>query len=212
MAEPYQRSKTCDNSLGLGIQRTKGVVASDASLIEATLAGDAIAFEHLFKRYKKMIVYICQQYSANDEMLAYDHCQEAFITAYNRLGQLKEPAQFSAWLSEIARNKCRSYSRKQHRLQKALGDYGVVKEAILDNDRQWTDHEIRIVENIIENLNDQKVKDTIHLYYIEGKKSKEVAEILGISQSLVTTRLNRFRTKFKKRIMLEIFKLREMKE
>jgi len=212
MSKPVQSSETCDKSQGPGILKAKGIVASDTSLIEATLAGDDIAFEHLFKRYKKMIVYICQQYSANDEVLAHDHCQEAFITAYNRLGQLKDPSQFSAWLSEIARNKCRSYSRKQHRLQKALGDYSVVKEAILDNDRQWTEHEIRIVEDIIENLDDQKVKDTIHLYYIEGKKSKEVAEILGISQSLVTTRLNRFRTKFKKRIMLEIFKLREAKE
>ena len=83
---------------------------------------------------------------------------------------------------------------------------------MLDDEQQWTDAEIKLVENLILEINNDELKETIRLFYIEGKKTSEIADIQKITQSLVTTRLNRFRTAFRKRIVIEILKHREKSE
>ena len=178
----------------------------DIMLIEAALAGAENAYDRLFKRHRKRIMSVCLRYCGGNQAQANDLCQETFISAFGKLNQLKDCQRFSNWLDEIAKNKCISFLRKENTFQKALVDYELVMHTMLDDEQQWTDAEIKLVENLILEINNDELKETIRLFYIEGKKTSEIADIQKITQSLVTTRLNRFRTAFRKRIVIEILK------
>ncbi|MFQ5470555.1 MAG: RNA polymerase sigma factor [Gammaproteobacteria bacterium] len=207
MHESASLPKSCDKYVGEDVN-----YLGDLHLVQAALAGEERAYNGLFNRYSKRIRSICLQYCSGDYALANDLCQETFISAFNKLGSLKDHGLFFTWLREIARNKCISYARKQITLDKVIGDYALIKKTIEANDQQWTDDEIELVEDLINKMKDNEMAETTHLFYFEGKRTNEIAEIQGISQTLVTTRLSRFRKIIRKRIALEILKLREDKE
>jgi len=180
---------------------------TDANYVQEVLRGNSDAYQHLYVQHRKKILAICLGFTRNHAQ-ASDLTQDVFLRAYKRLSQLKEPEKFLHWLSEIARNECLSYIRKQQTLQRALRDYDVVREIILENKPEWTDSEIELVKELIAGLDNQELRETVELFYIEGKKVPEISELQGVTQSLVTTRLNRFRARYRKQIMIEILKRR----
>lgn len=178
--------------------------------IDAALKGDKNAFEYLFSRHRDRVLAICHQYCRSDQSQAYDLCQETFISAFNNLKELKNRSRFPVWLAEIARNKCISHTRKQRTIANTLRDYEVLRHTIGDdNDQGWTDEEFNLIEKLITSIKNPSLKETIQLFYMEGKKTTEVAEIQGITQTAVTTRLNRFRVDFRKRMTLELIRRKE---
>lgn len=76
----------------------------DADLVEATLAGDRAAFGDLTRRYQRAACAAAWSV-LRDRHAAEDAAQEAFLTAYTRLGELRDPAAVGAWLLRIARQK-----------------------------------------------------------------------------------------------------------
>jgi len=185
---------------------THSANSAEAFIIQSAIAGDEQAFESLFYRYRRAILYLCLQYSNGDRDQAHDLCQEAFISAFQHLDRLKNPARFFQWLAEIAKNKCLSFVRKQRAIVKTLHAYEVVKPAMTDNQHKWTDLEIELIGELIGGMDDRTLQETVRLFYIDGKKTTEIAAAQGISQTAVTTRLNRFRGKFRKRMAQEILK------
>lgn len=213
MRGPFQQvSDNCDSSTQRNISYINDVISPDYILIEAALSGAGDAYDGLFHRYRKRIFSVCLRYCGGNHAQANDLCQETFISAFRKLGYLKDHHRFSYWLDEIAKNKCISFLRKEHTFQKALADYELVMHTMLDNEQQWTEAEIRLVKNLVMDIKNDELKETIRLFYIEGKKTSEIADIQHITQSLVTTRLNRFRTTFRKHFVMEILKHREIKE
>ena len=176
----------------------------DELLIELALAGDKRAFEHLFSRYKKQTFSSCLKMLRGDQAQALDLCQEAFISAYKNLGQLNDRKNFKGWLSVITRNACLSYLRQQAAFTKMIADYEIIQDVILDPHDEWTDAEIKLVHDLIHKIKNPNMKETIVLYYIEGKKTTEIAEIQNLTQSTITTRLDRFRLKISRRLIREI--------
>lgn len=208
---PHDQNDSPDSSLSRDMNDSIGV-ASDEQLIDQALAGDEVAFTRLFNRYKRKILLICLRYTGGDRSKAFDLCQETFISAFGCLVDLRDKSRFSNWLHEIAKNKCISFARKQKTFNKALRDYEILRPAMSEDKPQWSDAEIQVVEDLIKNLKNRDVQKTVQLFYIEGKETAKIAEIQGISQTAVTSRLNRFRAKFKKRIALAILEKRAADE
>ena len=181
-------------------------ISADSSLVNDAIKGDNQAFRRLFDRYRTGVYAICLNYSHGDEAQAHDLLQETFISAFYSLHQLRVESMFPYWLQRIARNKCVSFKRKQRTLNNVLRDYEVIKPQ--EDEREWSAADLQLVADIIESMEDSDVKETIRLFYLEGKHSGEIAGIQDISQTAVTTRLNRFRVKFRKRIIQDILKLR----
>lgn len=174
-------------------------------LVRSACKGNEQAFEYLFNRHRDKVLTICLSYSNGDLAQAKDLCQETFISAFQSLGQLRNGSLFPYWLREIAKNKCISYMRKQHTLVNAMKDYEVIIQG--KDEGGWSPEDLELVGDLIESMKDSDSKQTIRLFYIEGKNSSEIADIQGISQTTVTTRLNRFRIKFRKRIIQDIINL-----
>ena len=184
----------------------------DGFVIQSALSGDERAFEVLFLRHRRAILYLCLRYSNGDRDQAHDLCQETFISAFLHLKRLRDQSRFLYWLTEIAKNKCVSFVRKQRAAVKTLHAYEVLKPVMTDNLPRWTETEIELITNLIGGMDNPELRETIRLFYIEGKRTTEIAAAQRISQTAVTTRLNRFRTKFRKRMAQEILKRQAQQE
>src|ERR1051326_2274088 len=82
--------------------------------VQEARAGDARAWDVLFKRYQlPLYVYIFEL--VRDEQTSLDIVQETFINAVRYLASLRDDAKFGSWLFGIAHQKCIQRWRKQAR-------------------------------------------------------------------------------------------------
>ena len=91
------RKHVCLNSAQLVVTET---ASDDLALVHASKSGDVAAFEELVKRYDRKLFRIAQALTHNRED-AEDVVQEAFVKAFQHLGQFRENSKFSTWLIRI---------------------------------------------------------------------------------------------------------------
>src|SRR5215468_9597808 len=91
------------------------VVAEREQLpVQEARAGDAKAWDVLFKRYQlPLYVYVFEL--VRDEQTSLDLVQETFINAAQHIGSLRDDDKFGSWLFGIAHQKCIQRWRKQAR-------------------------------------------------------------------------------------------------
>lgn len=70
-------------------------------LVRAAQDGDRYAFEALFERYQRA-VYVTVLRRLGNEAEAQELCQEVFIQAMRKIGQLRDPLCLGGWLRSIA--------------------------------------------------------------------------------------------------------------
>src|SRR5881394_1725123 len=80
-----------------------GAPGSDAATIRAVAAGDQEAFSRLYARYVRMVHAILLGRVPRRDVD--DLVQEVFLSAYTRIGELRDAAAFGGWLAAIARNR-----------------------------------------------------------------------------------------------------------
>ena len=83
----------------------------EATLVLRAKEGDVRAFEALVSRYQNLACSVAYG-ACGDLHLSEEIAQEAFISAWRHLGQLKDPAVFRSWLCGIVRNKAADRRRK----------------------------------------------------------------------------------------------------
>ncbi len=88
-------------------------VESDASDLAAARRGETAAFNRLVLRYQDAVYTLCLRLLGDADAAA-DAAQEAFLSAYRHLGELRG-ASFRAWLFRIAANCCYDERRRQQR-------------------------------------------------------------------------------------------------
>ena len=87
---------------------------SDNELVQRSLLGDRDAFGQIIVRYQSLICSLA--YSATGSLgQSEDLAQETFITAWKRLGHLREQHRLRAWLCGIARNRINNLLRREGR-------------------------------------------------------------------------------------------------
>jgi RNA polymerase sigma-70 factor (ECF subfamily) len=173
---------------------------SDGELATLSIAGRQAAFAEIVRRYRQPIFRLTRAFIGDaDEAL--DLTQEAFVAAHQALARYDPNRSMQAWLTTIAVNKCRDWARKRavrRFLSFALPNDDQV-EAIADDgaavdvaaaDRQELGRVSRAIASLPANL-----KEPLVLRTIEGLSQAETAEVLGISQKAVETRLYRARAR-----------------
>jgi RNA polymerase sigma-70 factor, ECF subfamily len=85
---------------------------SDAELVRDARQGDEAAFEEMVHRFQRLLMSIGYAY-LKDYEAAQDVAQEAFVSAFQRLVELKNPEQLRAWLGAVCRNRCLDVLRSQ---------------------------------------------------------------------------------------------------
>src|SRR5213595_2466235 len=100
----------------------------DADLVEASRRGDKRAFVEIVARHQAMVCGIALGI-LGDFAASEDAGQEAFLTAWRKIHDLREPDRLRAWLGQISRNAALSQLRRNRGCVPLQDTRGLVDEA-----------------------------------------------------------------------------------
>jgi RNA polymerase sigma-70 factor (ECF subfamily) len=186
------------------------VASDDLDLVHASKNGDVAAFEQLVKRYDRKLFRIAQHVTHNRED-AEDAVQDAFLKAFQHLGEFREDSKFSTWLIRITLNQSLMKVRKQRRAIREVsleedfqaGEDMLPMEVIdwaPDPEQLYRTAELRDI--LIKALRELRpiLRAVFVLRDIEGLSTAQTAEVLNLSQVAVKARLWRGRLQLRERL------------
>lgn len=172
---------------------------SDPQLVASALAGRQTAFAALMARHREAVFRLARHHTG-DEVEALDLTQEAFIAAFASLAKFDAARPFRAWIMRIAVNKCRDWARRRavrrlFRMARPLEDAFDVADQGLDPEAEAISRrELARVSAAVAAL-PANLKDPLILCRLEGMSMSEAAEVLGLTEKAVETRIYRARQK-----------------
>ena len=87
---------------------------NDSALVSRVLGGRRDDYGELVRRHQDLL-YRHARGMGLDHDTAVDIVQDAFVKAFTRLGECRDPSQFRAWICRIARNLCLDYLKNVRR-------------------------------------------------------------------------------------------------
>lgn len=176
--------------------------AGDMALVSRALARDPGAFRAIIKTHNQRLYRIARGVVRNDAE-AEDIVQDAYMRAFASLGAFRGEASLSTWLSRIVINEALGRLRKRKRIvsMPENPEAEIIRFPLNpgeDPERTMAQRQILgLVERATDSLPD--VYRTVFVArVIEGLSIEETAELLGIRQETVKTRLHRARALVRK--------------
>lgn len=127
---------------------------------------------------------------------AEDVYQEVFIRLWRSDVAFENDDHVRFWLCRVALNQCRDVKRSWKRHPEiALGSFDAVKAS--DDIEHFDCGNEQEILSIVDAL-PEAMREVVHLHYVEGYSTNDVAKICGCSPVTVRTRLFRARRKIKK--------------
>ncbi|HUG53835.1 MAG TPA: sigma-70 family RNA polymerase sigma factor [Vicinamibacteria bacterium] len=170
---------------------------SDAELIERCLRKDNAAWELIVGRYKRKVFHISYKFTGRHDD-AEDLTQEIFLKVFKSLEKFNRDADFSTWLSSVARNFCIDHYRASKREKEVLVDDLVAFDlapasAGSSPHRLLEDRDRRsFLRRGLEAL-PEKLREAVVLRDLQGLSYQEMADRLGLPEGTVKSRINRGR-------------------
>jgi RNA polymerase sigma-70 factor (ECF subfamily) len=163
---------------------------ADGELVERTQAGDPFAYDALYqKHYTKIYKHIASMIG-NDGAID-GLVQDTFSKAWQNISQLQGEKNFQAWLYRIATNVVRDDERRKRR-QKWLPwkepDQG--GPDILVDGFEGTIEDQQLLHFALSQV-PPNYRQCVILQIVENYSQREIAKLLGISESSVSTYVRR---------------------
>jgi len=167
-----------------------GVAEIEQLPVAQARAGDAAAWDALFRRYQlPLYVYIFEL--VRDEQTSLDIVQETFINAARHLGSLRDDARFGSWLFGIAHQKCIQRWRKQAREEMLRDEFANAPaefESAPDDLLIREEEEAEFMKLLNELPPPQR--SVLLLHFVEDFSLEEIAGVTGVSIGTVKSRLH----------------------
>jgi RNA polymerase sigma-70 factor (ECF subfamily) len=161
-------------------------------------AGDADAFATLVESHQERLLRLCERLLGDVEE-ARDAAQEVFLKAYRKAGEVRPQGQVYTWLYRIAVNHCLNKLRRRKLVRFLRWEGSEDRDvpafdppdsyadpaAALEARRRWQATR-RAIARLPENQ-----RAVLVLVRFEGMSYKQAAEVLGITDGAVESRLVR---------------------
>lgn len=171
----------------------------DGALAGRALAGQQSAYGALMRRHRDAVWRLARGH-VGDPDEALDITQETFVAAFAALARYDGARPFRAWIARIALNKCRDWARRRavrrfFAFARPIDD--ALELADPDASPDETLHSQRELSRIHAAITALPVtlKDVLLLRTIEAMSQVDTAEVLGITEKAVETRLYRARAR-----------------
>ena len=218
MKEPLMNSPKLD-SVQSHTLPSQVVKADEPILVAAAKNGDISAFETLVGRYERKIFRLTQNITQNRED-AEDAMQEAFLKAFQHLGEFQGNSRFYTWLVRIAVNQALMKLRRRRPNVVSLDEEIDTGEDMMPREvedwgpspqQRYEQTELSgILGKVIGEL-EAPFRVVFQLRDIEEMSTEETAEALGLSVPAVKSRLLRARLKLRQKLN-QYFKQGESRE
>lgn len=142
-----------------------------------------IDVEQIVEKYSNMIMQIAYQNCYNKSE-AEDITQEIFIKLLKNAEKIDSEEHLKAWLIRVTVNLSKDYN-------KSFWNRNTIK---LDEELKYFDVEVQEVFKEISKLK-PAYRNIIYLYYYQGYKINDIAQILNMSPNTVSSNLTRARKK-----------------
>jgi RNA polymerase sigma-70 factor (ECF subfamily) len=187
-------------------------VDDELALARSLLAGEPGAFERFVSLYHdKLFRYSYSMCGKRED--AEEVAQETLLKVFEHMAQLHEPERLKSWVFRIAKNACLMKRRKsvfaperelsldelrpskdgqEHRIE--IADWSSVPEDLA------SDAELHRAMDAAVALLPEMYRSTFLLRDVEGLSTRDAAEILGVADDVVKTRLHRARLMLRKHL------------
>lgn len=165
-------------------------------LVTAAQSGDGDALDKLLSAFYKDVFYFALK-TVKDEELAADITQETFATVITTIEDLKEPAAFVKWMKQITYHHCTHYfSKKKEVLVDEDEEGNTVFDVVAEGRTEFIPDEAldqqdfrKTILSILDELPEEQ-RAAVLMYYYDELSIKQIAEIQGVSEGTVKSRLN----------------------
>jgi RNA polymerase sigma-70 factor, ECF subfamily len=179
-------------------QRTAEARAAEHSLVQRCLGGDDSAWETIVASQARRIFGLCYRYTHQREE-AEDLTQEIFIRIYQNLKTFRSgTGSFHSWAMRLSRNLIIDRYRQTKRAPRFEGSQEL-EEMNLEDERRPSPHRrmeqadaSRFIGQALCALSPEN-KEAVILRDLQGMPYHEMAQVLGISEGTVKSRINRGR-------------------
>ena len=173
----------------------------DELLLRRAQSGDPEAFERLMEPLEQLVWRVCWHYTGNREA-AEDCGQEAMIRIWRNLANYRGECALESWVYRIAANCCMDWLRKKKR------DWSVSMEPMVEQGFDPADDSPGTEEQVVAKDERQRLREAIALLpedqrealvmtQLEKVPYEEAAQMLGVSEGTVKSRVNRAKARLK---------------
>jgi RNA polymerase sigma-70 factor (ECF subfamily) len=162
----------------------EATMRTDRELVEEARKSNPAVFSELVRRYER-IALSTAWHVLRDYHLAQDAVQNAFIEAFRRLGQLRKPDHFGAWMVVITR---RQAVRLAGHARKTIA-LGFANDASAEAPGAESDTMGELLAAVGQLPEQERI--VVGLRYLEGHSVGEVATLTGRPLGTVTKQLSR---------------------
>ena len=169
----------------------------DAELVARCRAGDSDAFEALYREHSPRLYALARRMTGSSQE-SEDLLQDIFLQAHRKLDSYRGDAALGTWLYRLAIRQCLDFLRSRHGRMSAastsLADDGPHMPSIRETPGARID-----IERAVAQL-PPGCRTAFVLHDVEGLEHKQIAEMLGVTES--TSKSQVFKARMKLRAML----------
>lgn len=148
-------------------------------------------FQEAAARYQDMVYRIALHQTGNPAD-GEDAVQEVFLKLFTCSVPFEGEDHLRRWLIRVTVNHCRDLQRSPWKRRRVSLDALSVEPSFQEPEQAELYREVMALP--------EKYRTVLDLFYYEELSVREIAEVLGIRTTAVTTRLSRARTKLKERL------------
>lgn len=176
----------------------------DEEIVRRILGGDSALYEVLMRRYNQRLYRVARSV-LRDDAEAEDVMQEAYVRAFQHLGQWEGRAKFSTWLTRIAVHEALARAERRRKYvevsaedEQAGGTHMMARDHTPEH--QVSNGELkRLLETAILGL-PERYRLVLMMRDVEEMTTADAAVVLGLSEENVKVRLFRARAMVRKRL------------
>lgn len=143
---------------------------------------DPVMFRSLYERYYEPVFRYLYNRS-QDEDLAGDLCAQVFLKALQRLGDYTfQGVPFSAWLFRIAANEIAGHYRQVQKTRIVSVEEGGLHALVDEIEEDHSEARRALLLSAMQSLKEAELA-MIEMRFFEQRSFKEIADILGITES-----------------------------
>ena len=174
------------------------------------LAGDEKAFTELVARYNSTLIRVARYYVGSDAS-AEDVAQETWIAVIRGVSSFEGRSTFKTWLFHILVNRARSVGSREHRMIAVdPNESSGLAPSRFDQGGMWREPPVPFTDVIENGMVNQRIVQLVReaisllpepqqavvtLRDVEGLSTKEVADLLELSEANARVILHRGRTR-----------------